>query len=237
MLFVICCGAVRPVGLGETGWVGGWSPGIGDPTVLGWVTVVAYLAAAWLCYRAAVTVGGGLGDAGASTRRERILWSLFAGALLLLGLNKQLDLHSALTEALRVVSRDQGWYESRREYQAAFVGILASVAALGVVGLTAFTWRMSRSIKLAGLGLGVLAAFVLVRAASFHHADQLLGSRVLGLKASWILELAGIAVAALGASWPPTSLSQSSRPRRTRRGSSRRSPSTRRPCQSRRGDS
>ena len=29
-----------------------WSPGIGDPTVMGWLTVVAYLAAAWLCLRA-----------------------------------------------------------------------------------------------------------------------------------------------------------------------------------------
>lgn len=199
MLFVISCGAVRPVSLGETGWIGRWSPGIGDPTVLGWAAVIAYLAAAWLCYRAAVTAGVSLGEARASARRERILWSLFAGALLLLGLNKQLDLHSALTEALRIVSRDQGWYESRREYQAVFVATLAFVAALGVASLSAFTRRLSRSIKLAGLGLGFLAAFVLVRAASFHHTDQLLGSRVLGLKASWILELAGIAIAALGA--------------------------------------
>ena len=199
MLFVISCGAVRPVGLGDSGLIDGWSPGIGDPTALGWLTVVAYLAAAWLCYRAAGTDRGGLGDAGTSTRRERILWSLFAGALLLLGLNKQLDLHSALTEALRILSRDQGWYAARRGYQVAFVEALALAAVAGFGALVAFTWRLSRSIKFAGLGLGVLAAFVLVRAASFHHADQLLGNRVLGLKASWMLELAGIAVTALGA--------------------------------------
>jgi len=196
---VIGCGAVRPVFPGETGWVGRWSPGIGDPTVLGWVTVAAYLVAAWLCYRAAGTSSEGLGDAGTSTRRERILWILFAGSLLLLGLNKQLDLQSALTEALRIVSRNQGWYESRREYQLAFVEVLALAAVAGFGALVAFTWRLSRSIKLAGLGLGFLGAFVLVRAASFHHADQLLGTRVLGLKARWLLELGGIAIAALGA--------------------------------------
>jgi hypothetical protein len=30
-----------------------WEPGIGDPTFVGWVTVVAYVIAAYLCWRAA----------------------------------------------------------------------------------------------------------------------------------------------------------------------------------------
>ena len=31
---------------------GGWEPGIGDPTLMGWFTVFAYFGTALLCYRA-----------------------------------------------------------------------------------------------------------------------------------------------------------------------------------------
>ena len=34
----------------RTGWIGSWSPGIGDPNVMGWITVVAYLWASYLCF-------------------------------------------------------------------------------------------------------------------------------------------------------------------------------------------
>jgi hypothetical protein len=35
------------------GWIGRWSPGIGDPSPLGWITVVLYLVVAWLCFLSA----------------------------------------------------------------------------------------------------------------------------------------------------------------------------------------
>jgi hypothetical protein len=35
----------------QDGWIGSWSPGIGDPTVAGWITVFAYFAASLLCWR------------------------------------------------------------------------------------------------------------------------------------------------------------------------------------------
>src|SRR5882672_1117833 len=41
------------------GWIGDWSPGIGDPTVMGWLTVAAYFAASWLCVRAFRRAHGG----------------------------------------------------------------------------------------------------------------------------------------------------------------------------------
>ena len=44
--------AMAYIGTGD-GWIGSWSPGIGDPNVMGWVTVVAYAAAGWQC----VTLG------------------------------------------------------------------------------------------------------------------------------------------------------------------------------------
>lgn len=62
------------IGLGvtgelRTGWIGAWAPGIGDPNVMGWITVVAYLSVAYLCFAvhrgwltsAGTTIKGGPG--------------------------------------------------------------------------------------------------------------------------------------------------------------------------------
>ena len=68
-----------------------WSPGIGDPTVAGWLTVVLYLVTSVSCWMLARE----LGPAGLDRRAWRSISVLF----LFLGINKQLDLQTALTEA------------------------------------------------------------------------------------------------------------------------------------------
>jgi hypothetical protein len=142
--------AARPVE--GQGWIGHWSPGIGDPSVMGWVTVALYLVAAWLCFlcsrRSRV-----LARRGSDARWEPRLWGLFALFLLALGINKQLDLQSAFTEVMRVVAREQGWYEARRQYQYAFIGAVAVLAAFAGTALIAAAWRLGRALKLAALGL------------------------------------------------------------------------------------
>lgn len=201
--------AARPAGVDDTGWVGGWSPGIGDPTALGWITVAGYFVVAWLCYRASSEHSSGVCHVRSTAWRERLLWRVLVGILVALGINKQLDLQSALTEALRIVAREQGWYRFRRDYQSAFIELLAIVTVLGAGGLVAFTWKMSRSVKIAGLGLCCLGAFVLMRAASFHHMDAQIRDRVMSLKLDRLMEPGGIGVIGLGA---VQRLAQSQRP-------------------------
>lgn len=46
--------------------------------------------------------------------REQKLWLLIALMFIFLGINKQLDLQSALTEAGRILAIKQGWYAARR---------------------------------------------------------------------------------------------------------------------------
>ena len=180
-----------------TGWVGHWSPGIGDPTFMGWFTVVAYAAATWTCYRLR---GRFSAQADALRRKERRFWAVMFWILLFLCFNKQLDLQSAMTEFFRRCAVQQGWYEVRRTYQVAFIAAMA----ISLPILAAILFRVARpfpaSTKIAGLGLIIIAVFVLVRAASFHHMDRLLGERILLLKLNWILELGGIAVVLLGGS-------------------------------------
>jgi len=156
---------------------------------MGWVTVAAYLAVAVLC--------------GAVARRGHLVWFWggLAVVLVLLGINKQLDLQSLGTQMARDLARQQGWYARRRGVQQVFVlGVLAT----GVVFLGAMTYLLRGTWKRTGLalfGLVFLFAFVLIRAASFNRVDMLIGVQIGGLKMNWILELGSLLLIGLGAAW------------------------------------
>jgi hypothetical protein len=166
----------------------GWSPGIGDPSCLGWLTVLGYFLASILCVRAARH------DAGATN-----LWWILAIALALLGINKQLDLQSLLTAVGRELARAGGWFDQRREMQRLFVLMIGlTVVALSIAAPRLLNDR-SRYVRAACIGFVLLVAFVCIRAASLHHVDRFLKSAVLGARFNWLLELGGIAVIALAA--------------------------------------
>lgn len=182
-----------------TGPDGRWYPGIGDPTIMGWVTVVAYAAATYFAYQAlrASRLGAEklatIAPEEAQNQRALVkLWVLVTAAMLFLGINKQLDLQTLFTEVLRDMAREQGWYEERRTYQLLFI---VAIALAGGVGTAALAWALRKVLRRvlgAVLGLGLIATFVVIRAASFHHVDVLLGAGPIRL--NWILELGGIAM-------------------------------------------
>jgi hypothetical protein len=170
-----------------------WRPGIGDPTIMGWVTVVAYFAVAVLCFRRAR-------DARRESQRrtETIFWNVLSALLVLLGINKQLDLQTWFTLTGRHIALSEGWYEYRRPVQFAFIVFIVLLA----IGASGFMWRLVRAhcreLWLALLGFVLLLTFVIVRAASFHHVDVLINLDLAGVRMNWILELGAIAVIALG---------------------------------------
>jgi len=184
----------------DAGWIGRWSPGIGDPTIVGWVTVVLYAVAAVLCWRAARECKK-LQPKKTVRPLETKLWWFLSIALWFLCINKQLDLQTALTEFGRMISHREGWYEERQVYQKMFIEGLVLGGAFCACLLLVITWKMSRSIKLAMIGLCMLGVFVVIRASSFHHFDQFIGSSVFGIRWNWILEISGIGVIALAAYW------------------------------------
>ncbi len=166
----------------------GWSPEIGDPSILGWLTVLAYFVASVLCLRAAHAE-----PASAS------LWRALALALALLGVNKQLDLQSLLTAVGRELARTGGWYDQRRQIQRDFIIAIGLGAVLLSAAAPALLRGKSGHVRAASAGFALLAAFVGIRAASFHHVDRLLRSAILGARFNWLLELGGITVIALAA--------------------------------------
>ena len=125
-------------------------------------------------------------------------WCVLTAALLVLGLNKQLDMQTLLNDIGRRMAMTEGWYGRRRIYQALFIGVVATAGLTAVGGVSWLAHRQWKKNILALVGTVFLYVFVLIRASSFHHVDAMLGWRFLGWKWNWVLELGGIVVVALG---------------------------------------
>lgn len=169
-----------------------WSPTIGDPSLMGWITVAAYGLAALLCALAFRRHPVG---------RLRVFGAGLTLLLILLMVNKQLDLQSALTAGARCLSQLQGWYEDRRAIQIGFILVLL----LYCLGFGLFVvWVMRRhlgQIWLMLLGLILLLTFIAVRAVGFHHFDAIINARISNVRMNWVLELGGLALIAVNALW------------------------------------
>lgn len=188
----------------STGNDGRWHLGIGDPTAVGWVTVAAYFATAILAFRAYAAANRSANELlpaepeqARAQRQLASLWQLVLFVMLLLGINKQLDLQTLFTELMRDLFRGLDLYEQRRTYQLAFIVAIGCGGTVALAGLTYRFWGVLRRALGAVIGLGVVVTFVVVRAASFHHVDLLLRSGPLPLNV--VLELGGIGVLAYSA--------------------------------------
>lgn len=168
----------------------GWRPEIGDPEVTGWITVAIYL----ISFALALTVW----------RRHpemtgRGFWGVLAVALLFLAVNKQLDLQSALTQIGRCLSQSQGWYDNRRPVQFAVIGAILVMLGIGVVVTIRSLQHAMRPNALAITGLILLAGFVMIRAVGFHFVDLLIGQRLFGISANFVMENTGLILISLNA--------------------------------------
>lgn len=178
-----------------------WELGINDPSWLGWLTVAGYLLAAGLAWRAGVQ----------ATRQghsvDTRLWRGAGAAMLLLAINKQLDLHVLVTDVGRYLAVLAGWYQQRRGFQAVFIATVMIVLAVAVMVGFAITRNRDPALRLAMGGLAVSAAYILVRAASIHHVDEFVSGTELGKHWAAPFELAGMALVGMGAwryraGWP-----------------------------------
>jgi len=168
---------------------GTWSPTIGDPSIMGWLTVLAYVFAA--------VVTGLIVQKRLPTARA--FWFVLTLLLCFLAVNKQLDLQSALTAIGRCSAKQHGWYDQRGFVQLVFI-VVVTVTCL-LIGAS-MAWKMRRDLSqvwLALLGVVFLLTFVAIRAAGFHHIDRFIGIEVGSIRLNWVLELGGIAMIALNA--------------------------------------
>lgn len=167
-----------------------WTPSIGDPSVMGWLTVFAYLIAAVFAYR--VYLKSHLIFRRHWRERQQRLWLIIAIILAALCVNKQLDLQTLLTDIGRYIFLAFGFYEFRRIFQVLFIGLVFFGGLVVVLKMFLIYRDVLRHHYLAISGLCLLMVFVIIRAASFHLVDTLINYRILGLRMNWVLELSGV---------------------------------------------
>ncbi len=165
--------------------IGSWRPTIGDPSFMGWFTVVSYFACAIVSLSAAIKCKK-------SDRGAFLFWNAISTLMFLLGVNKQLDLQSLLTEIGRQIARYQGWMDQRRIIQFWFIVILVIAVVLSFLIFVIVMRDLFRRFKFAFIGLFVLMSFIMIRAISFHHVDEMLRFRIFDVKMNWVFELTGI---------------------------------------------
>jgi len=165
---------------------GSWRPGIGDPHFMGWFTAGSYFACAVMAALLATFLNQ------MEEKRGSEFWFMITLLMVLLGINKQLDLQSLFAEMGRQIAIAQDWYPHRRVVQFSFIVLFVTMS------VAAFAWfarayrELFRRYALAFCGLFFLLSFVVIRAAAFHHFDEVIQYDLHGIKMNWVLELTGI---------------------------------------------
>lgn len=170
-----------------------WQTSIARADLADWWTVAAYGLAAFLSARAAAHADL------SGQARERMFWRITAVLLVLLGINELLDLQTLLTSVGRAHAKVNGWYGEHRRVQYVFVMALGAAAAFAGIAMLWITRRTHAAVRLALAGLVFIGLFVLLRAASFHHLEELLGRGATEFNWGTLQKMAGILIVAAAA--------------------------------------
>ncbi|MEQ8202545.1 MAG: hypothetical protein ABRQ31_02040 [Smithellaceae bacterium] len=167
--------------------IGAWKPGIGDPSFMGWFTVFSYYLVASLCLLKMIS------RALLPGKKAWLFWAFMCLIMIVLGIIKQYNMLSAVTEMWRLIARHGGWMEQRWIFQ---VGAMILFFVISVIFST-FLYRRSLQFfsvqeKIAAFGLVYLVLFVGLRAISLHQLGTVLGWEIWGVRINWIAELFGI---------------------------------------------
>lgn len=170
-----------------------WQKAIFDADAADWITVAAYFITALLCLRASdwAKLRGAL--------REARFWWFSSILLVLLGINELLDLQALLTAVGKAHAQAYGWYEDRRQVQYVFVLALGAAGIITGIAILWLTQRMAKPVQVALVGFLFIAVFILLRAISIHHVDELLGSGFQRFNWGSVQEMIGIAIVAVAA--------------------------------------
>lgn len=165
-----------------------WQSFLENADMADWLTVAAYLLAAFFSTQAA-------GLAGLRRQaRDEIFWRITAVLLVFLAVNELLDLQTLLTSLGREHAKVNGWYGEHRKVQYVFVMALGGAAVLASIAMLWLTRGTNVAVRLALIGLIYIGVFVLLRAASFHRLDRILGGGAPEFNWGSLQEMSGILI-------------------------------------------
>lgn len=173
----------------------------GHLTALGWTTFVLYLIAALLCFRAAVRSSNGPFSAFQVCAFPRLpetgwTWLCLGIILTALGMNKVIDLQTWLIELGRHIAGADNLREHRRAlhvfFFTGFILVILALLAVVLVRLRTPIRKFARQSPLAAIGSTLVGAYIVLRAVSIDHVDQMLGFDLERIPYWWLLEAGGL---------------------------------------------
>lgn len=168
-----------------------WFGLAGDPTIIAWIVTVVYAIAGWTSHTAAVQA-----KRQRRSRANLLFWRAMLIAMILLGLNKQLDLQSLMLDCGRTLSREGGWFAYRRVAERSFAAVVAASLVL-LLTLTILRMRSPRLDMIISIsGIAALVCFILLRTGSILHVPGL--DRTTTGSFQSMLELCGVVAVAFG---------------------------------------
>jgi hypothetical protein len=173
--------------------------GIRDLSIVGWLIALLYFLAAIRCWIIARRLRWAAHDIDGT--KELRCWRSITASCFVLGLSKQLDIPTVLTNSGRLIARLQGWYDQRRSAQLALVAVLALVSLIALILLVRWARNAPVSTWLAVAASVMLVGYFAIRAVSFHSVDRLISMRILGVSLNSILEIAGIGAVLVASYW------------------------------------
>jgi hypothetical protein len=165
---------------------GNWSPSFHDNFFLGWLITGSY----FVCAIMAAVFATYLNQM--EEKKAFHFWLLISMTMIALGINKQLDLQTLLTEVGRQLANAQDWYDLRRVVQYLFILFLSAASIAAFMWLAISFRDLLRRFAFAFCGLSLVLSYMIMRAATFHHFDEVIQYDLQGIKMKWVLELAGI---------------------------------------------
>lgn len=160
--------------------------------MLGWTTFALYFIAAILSFRAAKV---------SRSQNQAVVgqvWSWISVGLLILGLNKQLDLQTWIIHFAGGIAKREHVYEYRRTLHALFFSGLIALSVIIALRWSAKLRMFARQVPMAAAGCALVTAYVVVRAASIDQVDRLLGFDLERLPGLWLLEVGGLGMVIVG---------------------------------------
>ena len=165
---------------------GNWSLSFHDNFFLGWLITGSYVACAIIAAVFATYLNQ------MEEKKAFHFWLLISVIMMALGVNKQLDFQTLLTEVGRQIANVQDWYDLRRAVQFMFIMVLSAVSIAAFLWFSISFRALLRRFALAFCGLSFVLSYVIMRAATFHHFDEVIQYDFDGIKMKCMLELAGI---------------------------------------------
>lgn len=169
---------------------GYWRTNRGDKTFIGWGITGLYALIVVICLYCT-----GVLDKRGTVAISQIyawFWWIMASLLLLMGINKQLDLQMLLADIGRSYTQLAGWYGQRKPFQ---IRVLAFGACIGLWCLLEIWHRLKRGPKstwFAMIGVLIIGLNTLVHLISLHWTEHLLRLSLSSLHVEEALEIASL---------------------------------------------